>query len=203
MLDHGASVANCITALDYGFTDVMFDGSSLPLEENIAQTRQVVEAAHARGAGVEAELGHVGVGSDYLDPEKVKSGYTDPSTAERFVAETGVDFLAIAVGTAHGVYQGTPELDIARLAEIRRRVDIPLVLHGGSGLSDIQFRAAIEAGISKVNVFTDLGLTACQRAVTACKAPDVSFFSIGEAFTDAFLERCSYYMDLFGASGRG
>jgi len=203
MLDHGGSVANCITALQYGFSDVMFDGSSLPLEENIAQTRQVVEAAHAVGAGVEAELGHVGVGADYRDPDKVKAGYTDPAAAERFVAETGVDFLAIAIGTAHGVYQGTPELDIERLSEIRKRVDIPLVLHGGSGLSDEQFRSAIEAGICKVNVFTDLGLTACRRAVTAAQAPDVSFFSIGEAFTEAFRERCGYYMDLFGASGQG
>ena len=202
MLDHGSSVENCLKALEFGFSDVMFDGSRFPLEENIAMTREVVQAAHAIGAAVEAELGHVGKGSDYQDLAKIRTGYTDPDMADTFVRETGVDMLAIAIGTAHGMYQGRPELDLERLKEIRQRVALPLVLHGGSGLSEEQFRAAIRGGISKVNVFTDLGLTACRYAVAASKREDVSYFSIGEAFTEAFLTRCGYFMDLFGASGQ-
>jgi ketose-bisphosphate aldolase len=202
MLDHGKSLENCLLALRLGLTDVMFDGSALPLEQNIAVTRQVVAAAHAQGAAVEAELGHVGVGADYRTPEKVRAGYSDPDLAERFVDETGVDFLAIAIGTAHGVYQGTPVLDLERLAQIRERVSVPLVLHGGSGLSDEQFRSAIALGICKVNVFTDLGLTACRLATEASQQEDASYFTIGEAFTRAFRERCGFFTDLFGASGR-
>jgi len=202
MLDHGSSYEHCIRALKLGCSDVMFDGSRLPLEENIAITRMVVRAAHALGAGAEAELGHVGRGTDYGDLEAVRKGFTNPADAERFVEETGVDYLAIAIGTAHGVYKGEPLLDLELLQEIRRRIDIPLVLHGGSGLSEAQFRAAIEGGIAKINIFTDLALTAGHRMLEKAHQEDASFFSLLSAVHDAFRERCGYYLDLFGASGR-
>src|SRR5512133_1882112 len=108
MLDHGASVEQCLEVIEYGYTDVMYDGSKLPIEENIANTRKVVAAAHARGVAVEAELGHVGMGDTYDTFGGQRSGFTDPAVVEYFVNETGVDFLAIAFGNAHGFYKGEP-----------------------------------------------------------------------------------------------
>jgi fructose-bisphosphate aldolase class II len=202
MLDHGASYEQCIKALRLGFSDVMYDGSKLPLEENIATTCLVARAAHAVGACAEAELGHVGVGVEYDVFGGQRKGFTDPAVVERFVAETGVDFLAVAIGTAHGVYKGEPQIDLDLLDEIRRRVEIPLVLHGGSGLSTEQFQAAVAHGIAKINIFTDLGITAGNRMIAAAKAEKASYFSIAEAARQAFHERVGYYLDTFGSSGR-
>lgn len=202
MLDHGASFEQCIRAISYGFTDVMFDGSKLPLEENIAQTKLVVRAAHAVGVAVEAELGHVGSGQEYQDFGAQRLGFTDPAMVERFVAETGVDFLAVAIGTAHGVYQGEPKLDLDLLRAIRRRVDIPLVMHGGSGLSAAQFRSAIENGVAKVNVATELFMTSAQRITAAAREKGLTYFDIARITAATFQERCSYYIDLFGESGK-
>ena len=129
-------------------------------------------------------------------------GFTDPATVERFVAETGVDFLAVAIGTAHGVYQGEPHLDLELLDAIRRRVEIPLVMHGGSGLSDAQFRSAIEHGIAKINVATELFMTSAKRIVGAARAKDLSYFDIARLASDTFRERCGYYIDLFGEADR-
>ena len=198
MLDHGASAAQCLTCLELGFTDVMLDASKLPLDENIAQTKLVVEAAHAEGAAVEAELGHVGQGVDYADDDKVSASFTRPDEVERFVTKSGVDFLAVAIGTAHGNYKGEPKLDLELLAEIRKRTEIPLVLHGGSGLSDEQFKAAIKAGISKINVFTDLGENACAEAKQVLEG-DPSFLNLNESVRETFRARCGYYIELFGA----
>lgn len=202
ILDHGGSFEHCIKALAYGFSDVMYDGSRLPVEENIATTTMVVRAAHTVGASVEAELGHVGRGSDYEEFGGQRQGFTDPTLVERFAAETGVDALAVAIGTAHGVYKGTPCLDLDLLAEIRRRVDIPLVMHGGSGLSEEQFQSAIAAGISKVNVATDLMLTAGARMAETAKADGASYFGILDAARQAYRERTAYYMNLFGTTGK-
>ncbi len=202
ILDHGASFEQCIKALRLGFTDVMYDGSKLPLEENIATTRLVARAAHAVGACAEAELGHVGVGTEYDVFGGQRKGFTDPAVVERFVAETGVDFLAVAIGTAHGVYKGEPHIDLELLAEIRQRVSIPLVLHGGSGLSTEQFQAAIAQGISKINIFTDLGITAGNKMIEAAKAEKASYFSMTDAVRQAFRERVKYYLDTFGSTGK-
>ena len=200
MLDHGTSFEQCIRAIALGFTDVMYDGSMLPLEENIANTRLVVRAAHARGIGAEAELGHVGMGSDYGTFGSKKGGFTDPTAVERFVAETGVDFLAVAIGNAHGVYQGEPHLDMNLLREIRKKVDIPLVLHGGSGLSEEQFKTAIQAGISKVNIATDLLLRAGDQVKQAIHSSRESYFDIIAALRAGVREGCEYYLDVFGAT---
>ena len=202
LLDHGTSFEHCMQALTLGCTDVMFDGSKLPIEDNIATTKLIVRAAHRVGAAVEAELGHVGQGSDYQDFGSQRKGFTQPDEVERFVAETGVDFLAIAIGTAHGKYEGEPHLALDLLAEIRQRVDVPLVLHGGSGLSDDQFRAAIAGGICKVNVFTDLAMTSAARIKQVCEAAEPPYFGITDTIKEAFQERCMHYLDVFGASGK-
>jgi fructose-bisphosphate aldolase class II len=202
ILDHGSSYEHCIKALAWGFSDVMYDGSRLPFEENIAITRTIVQAAHALGACVEAELGHVGRGSEYQSFGARRMGFTQPDAVERFVTQTGVDFLAVAIGTAHGLYEGDPAIDLDLLREIRRRVDIPLVLHGGSGLSDQQFRAAIDEGISKINIFTNLARAAGARMIEVAHGEDASYFGLIRAAAQAFQEECEQHIELFGASGR-
>ncbi len=202
MLDHGNSLEQCIRAIRFGFTDVMYDGSQLSLEENIANTRAVARAAHAVGVSVEAELGHVGMGSEYESYGSRRLGFTRPEDVEKFVAETGVDFLAVAIGTAHGLYTGDPNLDLDLLHHIRGCVDIPLVMHGGTGLTPEQFRNAITGGISKINVATDLFVTAGKRMVEASQSEKASYFSLSRVAVDAFKERCGYYMELFGVAGR-
>jgi fructose-bisphosphate aldolase class II len=206
MLDHGGSVEICLRAIDLGFSDVMYDGSQLPIEENIANTQRVVQAAHAAGVHVEAELGHVGSGSDYAQFGAQGKGFTQPDDVERFVTETGVDILAVAVGTAHGTYQGAPQLDLQRLAEIRARVATPLVMHGGSGLSTEQFQAAIRGGIVKINVATDLfqaaGAALSGSVQAAAPGAPASYFALGKTAVDAFRQRCGFYLDIFWASGK-
>jgi len=203
MLDHGGTLDVCRKALQLGFTDVMYDGSKLPLEENAANARQVVEEAHAAGAGVEAELGHVGLGSEYDTFGGLRKGFTEPAAAERFYAETHVDILAVAVGNAHGVYKGDPRLDLDLLGRIRRLVPAPLSLHGGTGLSDEQFRAAIGRGIAKVNIFTDLGLAAGAKIAELARGGKTSYFDVLGGIREAFRARCCRYIDVFGSAGKG
>ncbi len=202
ILDHGASFEHCIKALDAGFSDVMYDGSKLPLEENIATTRLVVRAAHAVGAAVEAELGHVGVGRTYREFGALGKGFTEPDVVVRFVEETGADFLAIAIGTAHGLYDGEPKLALDLLGAIRERVEIPLVLHGGSGLNDAQFRDAVTGGIAKINIFTNLAVGAKQRLVAHAGSEDASLFSMTGQIREAFRDECARLLDVFGAAGK-
>ncbi|MFS8639899.1 MAG: class II fructose-1,6-bisphosphate aldolase [Symbiobacteriaceae bacterium] len=153
--DHGASYEVAVRAIQAGFSSVMIDASRLPLEENIALTRKVVELAHACGVSVEAELGRVPGQEEELSVTEAEATYTDPTEAARFVAETGVDALAVAVGTAHGFYKGEPKLAHDRIAAIREAVRIPLVLHGGSGVPDAEVQRAIRMGVRKVNVSTE------------------------------------------------
>ncbi|MFZ0428480.1 MAG: class II fructose-bisphosphate aldolase [Acidobacteriota bacterium] len=202
MLDHGASVEQCIEVISHGFTDVMYDGSSLPLAENIANTRRVVEAAHAAGVAVEAELGHVGMGDQYDSFGSQRLGFTAPEDVERFVAETGVDFLAIAFGNAHGLYKGTPSLDLELVAEIRRRVEVPLVMHGGTGVSDDQFRAAVHKGISKINFATSIMNSAADNMRAAAARPESTMFDIEDGIRVAYRDWCSHLFDVFGTAGR-
>lgn len=170
-LDHGATYAAAIQAIRHGFTSVMFDGSEHPYPENVRLTRQVIDAARAAGVSVEAEIGHVGGVED--GQGKAHGWLTDPADAERFWRETGMDAIATAFGTAHGFYKETPRLDLDRLAEIGRRVDIPLVMHGGSGTPDDQVQAAIRLGIAKVNVATELkDAWARMLRETLAKEPD-------------------------------
>lgn len=154
-LDHGSSFELAMQALREGYTSIMIDGSHSVFEENIAVTKRVVDACAPSHVPVEAELGKVGGKEDDLDGG-AGGGYTVPSEAAEFVARTGVSSLAVAIGTAHGVYVGEPKLDLDRLVEIRKVVDIPLVLHGASGLTDEAVRESIKRGICKVNFATEL-----------------------------------------------
>jgi len=154
-LDHGSSFELAIHAFRAGYTSIMIDGSHSVFEENIAITKSVVDVCHAGNVPVEAELGKVGGKEDDLDGGN-GGGYTVPSEAVEFVEKTGIDSLAVAIGTAHGVYKGTPKLDVERLSEIREVVSIPLVLHGTSGVPDEAVKECIRRGICKVNYATDL-----------------------------------------------
>lgn len=154
--DHGLTFERCMQALKLGFTSIMFDGSAGDAEQNIKDTANIVKIAHSFGATVEGEIGHVGEAA--TGDDTVSDLYTTPEEAAEFIEKTGVDALAIAIGTAHGAYKQKPCLDLERLKQIRSRVDTPLVLHGGSGLSDDDFRNTIKYGIAKVNIFTDLCL---------------------------------------------
>jgi tagatose 1,6-diphosphate aldolase GatY/KbaY len=153
-LDHGSSFELAMRAFRAGYTSIMIDGSHSVFEENIAITKSVVDACHAAGIPVEAELGKVGGKED--DLEGGNGGYTEPDEAAQFVEATGIDSLAVAIGTAHGVYKGIPKLDVERLSQIREVVSIPLVLHGTSGVPDDAVRECIRRGICKVNYATDL-----------------------------------------------
>jgi len=160
-LDHATDLASIKAAVEAGFSSVMFDGSVLPFEENAKKTAEVTAFAHAHGVTVEAELGHVGnamVGNenDAVKNEDPEDTLTLPDEVVRFVAMTDVDALAIAIGTAHGVYLKTPTLRIDRLDEITAVCDRPLVLHGGSGTPDDQMKMAIEHGITKINIYSDV-----------------------------------------------
>lgn len=153
-LDHGSSFSLAMQALRQGYTSIMIDGSHSVFEENIDITKSVVDSCHPSNIPVEAELGKVGGKEDDLDGGD--GGYTDPQEALEFVQKTGVDSLAVAIGTAHGVYKGEPKLDLDRLVEIRKIVDVPLVLHGASGLSEEAVKESIKRGICKVNFATEL-----------------------------------------------
>ena len=153
-LDHGNSFELAMQALRVGYTSIMIDGSKLELDENIALSKRVADACRPSNIPVEAELGKVGGKEDDMSCDD--PGYTDPDDAVRFVNETGVTSLAVAIGTAHGIYKGEPKLDVERLSEIRKAVSIPLVLHGASGVPDEAVKDCIRRGISKVNFATEL-----------------------------------------------
>jgi len=163
-LDHGEDLSYLLRAMKMGFTSVMYDGSKLSYEENLKNTREIVRVAHYLGVSVEAELGRVlrpeGGGKasseeEALTPEEC---YTNPESANAFVKSTEIDALAIAFGTAHGIYDAEPCLDFNRIKKIHDLVNVPLVMHGGSGVGDEDFRKAIKSGIAKVNYFTYMSL---------------------------------------------
>ncbi len=154
--DHGLTFERCMEALKLGFTSIMYDCSTLPYEENVADVADMVKICHAMGVTVEGELGHVGDTEGAGKLTKPEDYYTDPGQAIDYVNRTGIDALAIAVGNAHGDYKFTPKLDHDRIQTIANKTGIPLVLHGGSGLSDDDFRTAISNGICKINIFTDI-----------------------------------------------
>ena len=154
--DHGLTFEKCMEALQLGFTSVMYDCSTADYEVNVEKVAEMVRICHAMGATVEGELGHVGDNEGSGRLEKPSDFYTDPDTAEDYVRRTGIDALAVAVGNAHGDYKFPPKLDFERIETIAARTGLPLVLHGGSGLADDDFRIAVEKGICKVNIFTDL-----------------------------------------------
>lgn len=155
-LDHGTDFEEIMKCIRNGFTSVMIDASKHELEENIRLTKEIVRIAHSVGVSVEAELGKIGGTEDQIVVSEAEATYTDPEEARIFVEETGVDSLAIAVGTAHGVYKGEPKVDIERIKEIDRVVPVPLVLHGSSGVPYDTLENAVKAGIRKINIDTDI-----------------------------------------------
>lgn len=179
-LDHGCTLETAIRSIDLGFTGVMFDGSLLPFDENVSRTREVVQMAHAKGIPVEAELGNIGGAEGGVGPTEVI--LTDPDAAVAFVERTGCDALAVAIGTAHGLYRGKPQLDLDRLDTLRNRLGIPLVLHGGTGLSDDDIRNCVARGICKLNVYTDLNVVATQAVRKRLEDP--GFFNYPETLVD-------------------
>lgn len=203
-LDHGTSFEQVVQCIRHGFSAVMIDGSKLPYAENVALVRRVVEVAHAAGVSVEAELGRIGGTEDDIRVADREASMTDPEEAKRFVEETGVDLLAVAIGTAHGVYHGEPRLDFARLEEIDRLVEIPLVLHGASGVPDEAIRRAVRSGVDKINIDTELRL-AFAGALRRVLAADEKVFDPREILKparEAMKEVVREKMRLFGSSGR-
>lgn len=154
--DHGLTFERCMEALKLGFTSVMYDCSTESYEENVKKVAEMVKICHAMGVTVEGELGHVGDNAGAGKLENPSDYFTDPDMAVDFVQKTGVDSLAVAVGNAHGDYAFPPKLDFERIDVISKKTDLPLVLHGGSGLADDDFRTAVKLGVSKVNIFTDI-----------------------------------------------
>lgn len=155
-LDHGTDFAQVVRCIGRGFTSVMYDGSKKPLEENIAITKNIIEIARALGISVEAELGKIGGTEDDVTVSEKEALMTDPEEARYFVEQTDVDSLAVAIGTAHGQYKFKPELDFDRLAKIKSLVNIPIVMHGSSGVPDEDVQKAISLGVSKVNIDTNI-----------------------------------------------
>jgi ketose-bisphosphate aldolase len=155
-LDHSRSFEDCCRAINAGFSSVMMDGSALPFEENIAVTKKVVEYAHPLEITVEGELGRLVGEEGRLIVEGSEGAQTDPEQAKVFVEATGIDCLAVSIGTQHGVYVAAPKLNIERLKKIHEVINVPLVLHGGSGTPESQVQDAIKNGIRKVNVATDI-----------------------------------------------
>lgn len=203
-LDHGRSFEQAMQAVQLRFDSVMYDGSHHPLEENIALTKKVTEAAHAVGISVEGELGRIGGTEDDITVREEDAFLTDVGEAVRFVEETGVDSLAVAIGTAHGVYKGEPKLNFERLRQIHDAVAIPLVLHGGSGVPDAMIRKAISLGIAKVNVDTELRLAFASAAREAWQAgPDQPHLAdaLGAA-REAVKRKVIEKIRLFGSNGK-
>ena len=194
--DHGLTFDRCIEALKLGFSSVMFDGSAKPYEQNIAETREMVKIAHAFGATVEGEIGHVGEAAK--EDNLLTDMYTTPEEAKAYLEATGVDALAVAIGSAHGVYKKKPMLNIERLKEISSAVKVPLVLHGGSGLSDDDFKNTIRNGIAKVNIFTDLCL-AGERAMKDGEEKKFGYLETRNLKVEYIKEVVKHKMTLFGS----
>lgn len=167
--DHFTDYDLIVKAIDCGYSSVMIDASALPYEDNISLVKRVVAYAHARGVAVEGELGKIGGVEDdmFVEADLRSASFTDPDEALDFVERTGIDSLAIAIGTAHGVYAGEPDLDFTRLTQIREKISLPLVLHGASGVPDWQIRESLRRGISKINIATELKIPMASAIKTA------------------------------------
>ena len=206
-LDHGQSLKTVMRAIRAGFTSVMFDGSHLPLEENISATREIVKLAGSVNVSVEGEIGHVGgevIGEVAPTAQAAREEFfTKVDEAERYARETGADAVALAIGNVHGFYKGEPKLDFERLSQISKVVSAPLVLHGGSGISDDDFRKAISLGICKINFYTEMSAGAVARVRQYLnEKPDVT--SIPDVLSKAFEEVKDIVMkrlEVFGSKG--
>ena len=200
-LDHGLKKETCLKALDLGFTSIMYDCSTDDYDTNVEKVREMAEIAHSQGATIEGELGHVGDNTDAAEADP-SFFYTDPGQARDFVEKTRVDALAVAVGTAHGAYKLPPKLDFDRIRAIKEQAKVPLVLHGGSGLTDEDFRKAIRDGISKINIFTDINVAAVRGARQHFVSDDKGLTELIPAAVEAVERETAKKMELFGSCGR-
>lgn len=203
-LDHGTSFEQVMQCIRSGFSSVMFDGSKLPLDENIRITNQVLAAARPVGVSVEAELGKIGGTEDDITVDEREAMLTDPEEARYFVEKTGVDSLAVAIGTAHGRYKGEPKLDFERLTKIRSLVNIPIVLHGSSGVPDDAIKEAISRGVRKVNIDTNIreAFTEKCRQVLSEKPGEIDPRKVLGPAREAAAEVIREKIRLFGSSGK-
>lgn len=205
-LDHGLNKETCIKALELGFSSIMYDCSTDSYEENVRKVKEMADIAHSYGATIEGELGHVGdnegsaEGDTRLD--NPSDFYTDPAMAKDFVEKTKVDALAIAVGTAHGAYKLPPKLDFGRIRTIANMVDVPLVLHGGSGLTDMDFKRAIQEGISKINIFTDINIAAVEAEFRKFEYMSKGIIDLIPAAVEAVKQETLKKMKLFSSVGK-
>lgn len=197
--DHGLIFDRCMEALRLGFSSVMFDGSTTPYADNIRATREIVKISHAFGATVEGEIGHVGEAAS--EDNLLTDMYTTPEEAVKYVDDTGVDALAVAIGSAHGVYKKKPMLNIDRLKKIRSALDTPLVLHGGSGLSDDDFKNTVREGIAKVNIFTDLCL-AGEKSIKESVLLNNGYLKMRNEKVSAMKETVKVKIKLFGSENK-
>lgn len=203
-LDHGSSFEVAMECIRAGFSSVMFDGSHYPFEENIRLTKEVVKAAHAMGVSVEGELGTIGGVEDDISVDEADASLAKPEEAIRFYEETGVDCLAIAVGTAHGMYAGEPNIRFDIIREVADAIPVPIVLHGGSGVPDEAIRKAIEAGVGKINVNTE-NQVACTNAIREVLAKDTKVYDPRKYLTPAraaMVEVVKSKMVLFGSNNQ-
>ncbi|MCI4058956.1 class II aldolase [Bacillus cereus] len=199
--DHGMAFEKIKETLEIGFSSVMFDGSHYPLEENIQKTKEIVELARQYGATVEAEIGRVGGSED--GSEDIEMLLTSTTEAKRFAEETDVDALAVAVGNAHGMYNGDPDLRLDRLQEINGIVDIPLVLHGGSGISPEDFKQCIQHGVRKINVATATFQNIVSTVNTAVlNTPYSDYFMYHQDVIEAAYENVKNHMLIFGSENK-
>jgi fructose-bisphosphate aldolase class II len=203
-LDHGSSFEMVMKCIRAGFSSVMFDGSHYPLEENIRLTKKVVEAAHAVGVSVEGELGTIGGVEDDLDVADEDATLANPEEAIRFWEETQVDAMAIAVGTAHGMYKGVPKIRYDIIEKVSKNIDVPIVLHGGSGVPDEAITKSIALGVGKINVNTE-NQVACTQVIRDTLGANPEMIDprkyLGPART-AIKEVVKQKMRLFGSSGK-
>ncbi len=203
-LDHGTSFEQAIQCIHAGFTSVMIDGSKLPLPDNITLTRRVLDVARAVGVSVEAELGKIGGTEDDITVSEREALLTDPGEADIFVRETGVDALAVAIGTAHGQYKGIPQLDFDRLKKIRAAVKIPIVLHGSSGVPDEAISEAIRLGVRKVNIDTNIreAFTEAARKVLEANSKEIDPRKMLAPAREAAVELIREKIRIFGSANR-
>ena len=200
--DHGLTFEKCMEALKLGFSSVMYDCSTASYRENVERVAEMVRICHAMGATVEGELGHVGDNEGAGKLENPSDYYTDPAVAADFVRETGVDALAVAVGNAHGDYKFPPRLDFDRITAIREATGTPLVLHGGSGLSDDDFREAVRRGVCKSNIFTDLDKAGKAGIEKGLQSGAASMMGLIPFEIEAMKEVVREKIRLFGSAGR-
>lgn len=199
--DHGLTEARVKEAIALGFSSVMYDCSTLDYEGNCKAVKGMVSFAHERGVTLEAELGHVGANDMSVESDSVDGIYTEVSEAADFIAKTGADALAVAIGTAHGAYKSAPKLDFERLRDIAARIATPLVLHGGSGLSEGDFKKAVANGISKVNIFTDINCVGAKAAHDSYVA-DSGITDLALPITEAIKQATMAKMIIFGSGGK-